>query len=347
MGSKRDVFISTLKREQRDIVPLYPRDLTLGMDLLDIPTDRIFGNTYDSRLSADCVIALMDHLGSYATCGCIFTYSLEAFGGQIKYPPGGIPYASGFPLEDPSKLDDLTPSDIVNDLLKGMRSSCMIVKEKRPDVALSVNVPGPMTMAGYARGLETLMMDLVSDKILSEHILQFCADAIEEDVRFVSKDIADSVFFASASDNPDMIGEEDFVRYSVRHIRHLSDVVHKDGILSIFHPHGVFSTDDRKDLLSNVISSGVDGFQFSEGNEPEGIAETCDGRCAILGGVDAYSTLLLGPEKRIRRDTGRFLQSFKDTSYIMTCSCSVNRGLSIDNLSIMADELHRYNGGLR
>ena len=177
-------FISTVRMEQKDLVPFFPRDLTLGMDVLNVPTDVLFADGYDYELSARCVLALQDLLGSDATVGCIFSYGLECFGGVTKYPSDGIPYVSGHPFGDFDRIHDHDPSEITNGLVEGFRSSCSMVKERRPDVALVVNVPGPMTMAGFARGVETLMMDLEINRDVADELLGFSAEAISHEMRY-------------------------------------------------------------------------------------------------------------------------------------------------------------------
>ena len=341
--TQRELFIDTLRMEQTEYVPFFPRDLTLGMDAIDVSTGSVFGNGYNPELSAECVLALQGILGSDATVGCISSYSLEAFGGVMKYSERGIPYASGYPFEDVDRMDLHDPSDIRSGVVEGMRSASEIVRSKRPDLALVTNIPGPVTISGFARGLETLMMDLLVNKDIADRIVSFCTEVLIEEMEFLSEGISDAVFLASASDNPDMIGEDGYRHYSLKNVKKVSDRVHDNGLMSIYHPHGVFSTDDRQEILRESIGTGIDGFQFSEGNEPEGILGSCDGECAVLGGVTAYTTLLLGPEKRIIRDTDRYLSAMEDSSYIMTCSCSLNRGQPLDNLKIMADHIHRYN----
>ena len=343
--TSKELFVETLRLERNDRIPLMLRDLTLGLDAANVPTDAVFGNTYDPELSAKSVLALQGMMGHDVTMGCISTYSLEAFGGITKYPSDGIPYVSRYPLAELEVLDSLVPEQIESDLLRGMRCSCEIVKERRPDLGLCVNVPGPMTMAGFFRGVEALMMDTIENPDVAESIVEFSVDVISHEMRFLYDGIAEAVFLASATDNPDMIGDDQYLALSIDGVRRLTAEAHDDGILSIFHPHGVFSTDDRVDVLRASIDTGIDGFQFSEGNEPLGVLESCDGRCAIMGGVNAYSTLLLGPEKRIVRDTNRFLDDLADHHYIMTCSCSVNRGLPLENLKAMADTLHAFNEG--
>ncbi len=346
MMTSRELFLSTLRQEQTEYVPFFPRDLTLGMDAIPVRTDEVFHDgTYDADLSAKCVLALQDSLNSDCNVGCIFTYGLEAFGGVTKFPENGIPYVSGYCFEDPENVDRYEPSQILDGhLFKGMRRSCEIVRERRPDSAISTNVPGPMTMAGFARGLETLMMDLALNPDLSDKLLRFSIDAIRYEMLGMADGVADCIFFASASDNPDMIGD-DFMKRSIPGIKELTEYAHDQDLPTIFHPHGVFSTGDRSKMLDASIDTGIDGFQFSEGNDAAPIAKRCRGRCSVLGGVDAYSTLLLGPDARIVRDTNRFIEIMKDEPYIMTCSCSVNRGLSLSNLKVMADAITEHNRG--
>ncbi len=338
----RELFISTLKMEPTDRIPFFPRDLTLGMDAANIATDSVFGREFDAEASARSVIALQRMMRSEATVGTIFCYGLECFGGVTKYSTDGIPYVSGFAFADEENMDRHDPSEIVNGLVDGFRRSMELVKERIPDVALITNVPGPMTMAGFARGVETLMMDLELNRGFVDRLLKFSTEAISYEMRHMSKDIADGVFYASATDNPDMMGVENYIEYSVPYVKKLTEQVHDDGLLAIYHPHGVFSTDDRSDILKASVDTGVDGFQFSEGNDPEGMILHTHGKCAILGGVNAYSTLLLGPDERIVRDTKRYIEALKDESYIAMCSCSVHRKLPLHNLQVMADTVHSY-----
>lgn len=160
----RELFLSTVRMEQTEKVPFFPRDLTLGMDAAHIATDEVFTIPFNAEASARSVISLQRMLKGDATVGTIFSYGLECFGGVTKYPLDGIPYVSGYAFADPENLERHDPSEIVCDLTEGFRKSSEIVKQRIPEVALVTNVPGPMTMAGLARGVETLMMDLALNK---------------------------------------------------------------------------------------------------------------------------------------------------------------------------------------
>ncbi|MCQ2052699.1 MAG: hypothetical protein MJZ03_02015 [archaeon] len=344
MNSK-ELFLATLRMEQKEYVPFFPRDLTLGMDSMNIPTGAIFDGEYNYKLSSRCTLSLQKILKSDATVGCIASYSLQSIGGALKYTEFGIPYVSAYPLEDISRIDNIEVANIRNGIVSGMKKASEITKKERPDLALVTNVPGPMTMAGFVRGLETLMMDLLINVKIADRILKFSTDMIFEEIEYMADDVSDAVFLASASDNPDMIGSDKYLHYSLKNVKKISDKVHSMNLLTIYHPHGVFSTDDRQHLLKASVNTGIDGFQFAEGNESEGIKEICRDKCAILGGVMTHTTLLLGPENRIIRDVNRYLNDMENEYYIMTCSCSLNRGQPLNYLKTMTDHLHVCNGG--
>lgn len=341
----RTCFIERLACRGSERTPVFPRDLTLGMDLLGIGCDRMFSDGY-ADLSSKCVIALQKELGHDATTGCINTYSTEVFGGVMRFPDNGIPYLSSAGFDDLSKMDDHDPFEIYDFAKKGMGASCGIVRSALPDTALVANVAGPVTMAGFLRGIEPLLMDFIINPAEAGKIMSFSEEVSRFTFEAMSASEPDALFLASASDNPDMMGIEDYIGFALPSVKRLTERSHSLGIPVIYHPHGIFSTDDRRRILEESIDTGIDGFQFAEGNEPSGIVECTRGRCAILGGVDATTTLLLGPEDRVRRDARAFMEMLSGEDYIMTCSCSLHRGLPISNVKAMVDAARGYDRGM-
>ena len=338
---QKENFISTICRKGSEYTPVFLRDLTLGLDASGIRTTDVFGEQYDSKASAGSVLTLQRAIGHDAVVGCIHTYSLEAFGGITKYPELGIPYLSVPPFADISRMERYVPDDVNDALLNGMYRSYRIIKERAPELAVVMNVGGPVNTAGNLRGIEQFLMDTYTERELADEIMEFSYGVMETIIdKFHGE--SDAVFLAAASDNPDMFGPEGFEKFSLPYVKRNVKHSHSLGLPVIFHPHGVFSTDDRKDILKMSVDTGIDGFQFAEGNEPEGILNGTKGRCSILGGVDAFTTLLLGPEKRIIRDTDRFMDSLCDEDYVFMCSCSLNRGLSIENVKTMVNAVRNY-----
>lgn len=341
---RRELFLSVLSGTPSKDIPVFLRDLTLGLDALSVETNAVFGAKYDAKLSAACVLELQKRIGHDAVVGCIHTYSLEAFGGTTVYPANGIPYLSDPPFANIDQMYGYVPEDICDELLKGMRESYRIVRSKAPHLAEIMNIGGPMNTAGNLRGLETLMMDIILNPDLVSELMEFSEGIMKSTAEYIGADCADAVFLAAASDNPDMLGLEDFMRISLPGIKNMTNFCHGMGLPVIFHPHGLFSTEDRKEVLRASLNTGVDGFQFAEDNVPSGILKETSGKCCVLGGLDAFNALLLGPEERINRSVNSLLDSLFGEDYIMTCSCSLNRGVPIENVRTMMDATRAYCG---
>lgn len=340
--NSREVFNSRLAMEGSDTVPFFPRDLTLGMDALNVPTTDIFHEGYNAELSAKCVLELQKRIGHDAVVGCINYYGLEAFGGVTKYPKDGIPYHSKAAFDNIENILQHDPSEIRDKRLDGIRDSYALVRKARPDLAVVMNISGPMNTAANLRGVENFIMDTTVNPDVAQTVMDFAANTMWEMIDHMNLESCDCVFFASASDNPDMVGPEEFARFSLPKIKWLTDRIHKEGKRTIFHPHGIFSTDDRRELLKKCLDTGVDGFQFAENNVPEGILRETKGRCCILGGVDCFTTLILGNPERIKRDANQFLELLGNEDYIMTCSCSLNRGIPIDAVKTLGEYIRKW-----
>jgi len=107
-------------------------------------------------------------------------------------------------------------------------------------------------------------------------------------------------------------------------------------MVSIFHPHGVFSG-KAKPLVAESVATGIRGFQFAEGNDFQRLKPICQGQICILGGVDAFTTLLFGPQQRIEEETAWFMRTCAPGGgYIFMCSCSLHRGMPLENLDALA-----------
>ncbi|NLL94479.1 MAG: hypothetical protein GX224_01780 [Thermoplasmatales archaeon] len=341
----KEAFLSRLRMGGSDGTPVFLRELTLAMDVRGVPTPDVYGPPYNAKLSAACALEFHRMMGHDALTGNMHSYSLHAFGGITKYPEKGTPYLSSPPFADPSLMDGRDPSEIVDQTLEGMSESSGIVAGKLPGVAMVMNVGGPVNTAGNLRGVEAFLMDTMSEPGIARDMVRFGTDVMKEIVSFMGNDVYDTVFLAAASDNPDMLGPEGFLEYSIQSVKEITAFCKDMGLPVVFHPHGNFSADERVPLLYESVSTGIAGFQFGEGNDPATINAELSGKCSVMGGVDSFTTLLLGPDERIRRDVWKFLDVLEGDGHVATCSCSLNRGLPLGNVKAMVDAVRAWGGG--
>lgn len=338
----RDTFMDALEGRGSERVPLFIRDMTLGMNVRDVDTTDVFGRTFDPELSAECITAFQRMTGQDAVIGCTHcaAFLIEQFGGTMRYPQRGIPVPLTHPLEgrnDFSGLDTEPKGKMLSAL-----ESYRIVRRKLPDTAVILNVTGPLTKAGVISGVEYISMLISSDRDVLNELLALCFDNLSAVVEKVSTDgSCDAGIMASATDNPDLFGSDVFKEIVIPEVRRYAEVFHRKGLPVIFHPHGTFVSDSI-DLSSDILSAGCEGFHFPEANDPALLRERFGGRTCLMGGTDIVPTLLNGPRERIISETEGFLKTFSGCDYIFAPSCSLHRGVPLDNIGCMCETVRQF-----
>ncbi|MCL2607150.1 MAG: uroporphyrinogen decarboxylase family protein [Methanomassiliicoccaceae archaeon] len=347
VATPKETFLSCVLREDHDYIPMFLRDLTIGMDITGVRTTDVFTKEYDHKLSAASVKKFREFCGQDAVVGCIhsLTFNTEAFGGIVKYPEYGIPSVIKHPFENITDIPDVSLEPEGKTI--GVLRSYSAVRESMPDVAVVANVEGPLTKAGTVTGIESMIMYLEAEKDLMDDIISLCADHTHVFLEHIDRSGSmDCVFLASATDNPDMFGYDVYRDFTVKHLKRMSDRIHRIGYPVIFHPHGSFTTPETEKIFDDTIKTGIEGFQFAEKNDPEKIISMIGGRCSVMGGTDVVPALLSGPAERIENETVDYINKCKDADYVFMCSCSLHRATPLENIKIMADTVHRYNGRL-
>ena len=321
--------------------PVFLRDMTLGMDVLGVRTaDVICRNMFDAGLSAECICAFAERTGQEAVIGCCHSpaFIIEQFGGEMKYPEYGIPVPLTHPLEgvtDFSGCDSVPAGKAVKAI-----ESYALVKRRLKDRAVVANVTGPLTKAGVVAGIEWVSMLTESDRDVLDSLLALCLENTKAVVEAMVLDASiDAGLLAAATDNPDLFGEELFAEIAVPWTRRFCDVFLKNGLPVIWHPHGRMFTEDS-DMADLVRKSGCSCFHYAENNDLGTMRRTLD--MPLMGGTDIVPTLMNGDADRIRSETLMHLETFRDMPYIFSASCSMHRGVPLENVDLMMETVRDF-----
>lgn len=341
--NSRERMTVALSGGRPDRVPVFLRDLTLGLDATGYTTTEVCAGAFDAEKSARSVIALQRMLGHDAVVGSIQFCGMEVepMGGRLTFPVWGVPSILEPPLHDPEAVERASCPDPQRDApLSNMVRSYELVNQRiGTEVGVFGNIEGPLTKAGIVRGLDTLSLDLVTNRDIFEKVVRLSTNMATDLSEALSKDgINLGIFLASATDNPDLFGAEVYRHYTLPNLRRIVEAVREDGYPTVFHPHGVFTADASAPLVDETLSTGICGFQFAESNDLGAAKRRWGERTCILGGVNAFTTLLLGPLDTIRAETARCLNSCSPGGgYVMMCSCSLHRGMPLDHVRAMVE----------
>ena len=307
---------------------MFLRDFTLGLDNLGCRTTDLFGPRYDPELASRSVISFGRLTGQDAIVGCVHSpaFIAEHFGGEMKYPENGVPMVTRNPFSSPSDLDRTfgMPDGKARDAIEAYH----LTSSNCNDMAIIGNITGPLTKVSVLMGMETLSLALDDDPDFVRDVIEIGTGFTEDVISEIEEDI-DAVFIASATDNPSLFGEEAIEGFSIPYLEDIVSGTHERGLPCIWHPHGDF---ESPELIRAMLSTGVDGFQFAENNDPERICGLIGDGCVIMGGTDIVPTLYSGSKDEIRSETDRYLDACSKNRYIFTCSCSLHRGVPLENV---------------
>jgi MtaA/CmuA family methyltransferase len=342
--TSRERMEAALRGEQPDTVPIFLRDLTLGLDVCHFTTPEVCaggpGGGYDGEKSARCVIETHRLLGHDCVVGSIHDLAIDAdlLGGRVEFPERGIPRVATPPFATANAVANARLPDLHTEgRMPGLLRSYRIVDRAIGDeVAIAANVEGPLTKVGLLRGLEGLIEDLVTNPSATRAAADFAAELACEHVRALLDAGAHFVFVAAASDGPAVIRPEHYLEYSIPGLRKIVAAARGRGAPVVFHPHGPFTEQPFWPLVEAAIQTGITGFQFGENNDLSVARRLWGKRVCILGGVDIPTTLALGPPERIQEVTRNVIgQAGREGGFVLMPSCSVHRGLPIKHLQAM------------
>src|SRR4030042_6653978 len=152
--TSRERMDAALRGEKPDRVPIFLRDLTLGLDVCDYTTPEVCAGPdgYDAEKSARCVVETQRLLGHDCVVGGIHDLGLdvERFGGRVEFPERGIPFVARPAFASADGIPDL--SDLAaapSGRLPGLARSYQLVREQLGSHrALAAHVEGPVPKAG-------------------------------------------------------------------------------------------------------------------------------------------------------------------------------------------------------
>lgn len=336
----KERFLAALSGGRPDRVPIFLRDLTLGLDLIDATTPAVSAG-YGSRRAAEAVIASRRRFQQDAVVGCIHDLGLDAepLGGVVDFPERGVPRVSKPPLADDEAARGAQAFDPAHAgrWPQVMVTYRLVSEQLRGEAAVAANIEGPVTRAGVLRGLEQFSMDMMLDPALAGHLAELSTEIAVNHVTHLGP-LTDFVFIAAASDGPAVISPEHYLRHTIPGLKRICAAARQIGKDVVFHPHGPFTDERLFHLVDAAIECGIRGFQFGERCDFALAKRRWGNDICILGGPDIATILARGPAELVRDDTRRYLdEAMDDGGYVMMASCSLHRGANLEYLDVMVE----------
>ncbi len=140
----------------------------------------------------------------------------------------------------------------------------------------------------------------------------------------------------------DMISPEAFASFSVPFVRSLVEEIRAEGIKSIYYFCG-----DPAGKWEHLISVGADALSLEESKKGfqidiERVVEKVQGKCTVLGNLDAMNLLPNASEEELRAEIARQIAAGRrnDSRFIMSLGSPVTPETSVRRVRLYCDLVH-------
>lgn len=264
------------------------------------------------------------------------------FGAEVDLFPDRPPMIRKNAFKDPNELYNHSPDEMDNATIDNIIASNELLRELEPDALIAGYTPSPFLLASILRGLEYAMMDAFSENGFINELMEFCEKSITiMNKRICASNACDCTLIPGAYDNVDLLGLESFRKICIPSLRRMYELSSSNNLPCIMHPHACLTSGNGIEALKEFMEIGFECVYYGEDNDHGIICDLTDDRCATMGGIDTFTSIFMGPDERVIKDTSEVLEQTKGRRHIFTCSCSVDASVDISRIKLMIDTVNR------
>ncbi len=215
-----------------------------------------------------------------------------------------------------------------------------LFKTYKGDAMVGGALWGPFTSAGFLRGVETMMMDLMLEPDIAKKAVKRGSEHSYKIIDMISDMGGDFFIMADPSASGDLINGPDYMEYVCAGAKRIADMVHSKDMYSLMHICGNSHT-----IIQEVPETGIDGFSVDFMVDMGRAKEELDGRCTLIGNVNPVALMWNGTPASIKADSDRIMKAAASGGKFMLGSgCETPIETPLENIIALreAAESYRY-----
>lgn len=336
MTTSRELVETALKREPVERIPFSPpfqgywalkNENITTMDSINNP--ELSAGTQLKNVEPCCfdaVEVLWDWL-----------FPVEALGCQVKIPEYGTIATVKNVVNEPGDIDKLELPDLDKFYrYSSAKKTAGILSEKLgKDHYLMASMPGPFTLAGELRGVDSMLLDSLLDPSFVDALLKKATELDREAIEYVCGWDIDAVLVCDPTTSGDLMSPEDFIRFSKTRLKEAGDMVRKSGKDFIVHMCG-----DTSDRLHDIADTGCVAFSCDKQVDMGKAVESMKNRMAMIGNIDPSGIIFAGTPDIVRRETRRLMEAGGDTGFLMGAGCDIPVGSKFECVRAIGEALN-------
>lgn len=249
------------------------------------------------------------------------------------------------PPTTPEEIDYIFSDDIKispEDIIKAGRNDL-------PDKLLNgvcaglcplVHVSSPLQDCISIWGFEGFMLMLNDNPELIKYTCELITSLTEKGIKELKIRGAEAVWIEECY--LDMISPDMFREFNAPYITRVVEMIRNAGMYSIY-----YHTGDPSKKLKQILNVGADAVSFEESKKNfiidiEDIAEAVQGRCTVLGNLDATAFLPACTYDELKTDISRLIAAGRKNKnkFIVSMGSPVTPGTSVEKVRLYCDIVH-------
>jgi len=205
-----------------------------------------------------------------------------------------------------------------------------------------VHIASPLWQCYHLWGFEGMMIMVATRPDLVERVCQRSLAQCLVAVREAAVLGAAGVWIEECL--TDMIGPDPFARLNVPFLTRLVEEIRTQGMHSIYYFCG-----DPAGKWEHLLAVGADALSLEESKKGfvidiEEVVERVQGRCAVLGNLDAVGVLQDATEEELQKEIERQIAAGRRNGnrFIMSIGSPVTPGTSVERVRLYCDLVHEF-----
>ena len=181
---------------------------------------------------------------------------------------------------------------------------------------------GPLTMAGYIRGADQLLMDSFLEPELADKMISKVTDFTADIQRRCIDCGATVMWMSDPTASEDMISPEEYRRFELGHV---ADVIRRVKAFADV-PVMIHMCGETTGTMQMLPDIGVDCFSCDSAVDLAKAYQNVRGRMALMGNVAPVTTLMQGTPEDVRRESYECIEKAGlDGGFILSSGCEIPR----------------------
>jgi uroporphyrinogen decarboxylase len=208
-----------------------------------------------------------------------------------------------------------------------------------PNILRGAYVTGPYTLAALMMGADEAALATIMNKDDLNEICRFATEKILEYVRLLITAGAQIICILEPS--AVMLGPEQFVEFSGKYVRHITQSCEYTGVSTVYHICG-----NTMHLVKDMCDAGVDALSLDApetGVDLPAVAKQVPGNVLIIGNISPVGNLLSGKQDDVEKDVLHLLNSMESfPNFILSSGCDLPQETPLENIEAFMNAGRNY-----